>query len=100
MSPQILQYKGISVRIPTNDHLPIHIHAYYSGQDYGMKVELYFVNSKLSKIVFKKIKGCKEFSPAQINNTKDLIDKYQQFILECWISIIVKKEKVKSKTVK
>jgi hypothetical protein len=95
--PQILDYKGISVKIPENDHPPIHIHAYYSGSEYGVKAELIFTEGKLSNIKIKKIRGKKVFSPAQIRDLEKLINVYSQFILDSWMAIFIKKERIKSK---
>ena len=49
MSPKLFEYKGIEVFFYADEHLPVHVHAYY-GSKYGMKVEFILLNEKIKRL--------------------------------------------------
>ena len=92
--PTLFEYFGIILKFFSKEHLPIHVHAYYSDK-YAMRVELHFKGDKITERVFKSVKGYEVFPPAQMRDLKALVDKYQYQIAEDWITFVIKNKKVK-----
>jgi hypothetical protein len=88
MSPKLFEYNGIVLRFYSNDHLSVHVHAIY-GNTHGAKIEFLIQNGKIIKAVFKKTKGYKMLEPAQLRDTKKLVSKYADVIVQYWIDYFV-----------
>lgn len=104
MSPKLFEYKGIEVFFYANEHLPVHVHAYY-GSEYGMKVEFILLNEKIKTVNYKVLKGRKGLPSAQLFDLKNLINHFGDDIVKDWISFFVMgKTKIKlrkiTKTIK
>ena len=91
--PTIFEYFGIILKFYSNEHDPIHVHALY-GKDYEMKVEFHLKKGEVDKIVYKKIKGRKEFPATQLKDLTKLVEKYKNDIVEDRINYVVLKTKV------
>lgn len=96
--PVIFEYMGILLSFFSKEHTPIHVHALYGGV-YGMRVE-FEVHGKNIKVSYKKLKGLKEFPPAQVRDLTKLIDKYKQEIVNDWIDFAVKNVRLKRKVIR
>lgn len=53
--PKLYEYLGIVVRFFSDEHEPIHIHAFYG--EYQLKVELIIKSGKIVSINYKNVKG-------------------------------------------
>ncbi len=95
MPPMLLEFNGIKVSFYSNEHDPIHVHAYYAGKEYGMKVELYLKDGKIVKTALKSIRGVKPFKSAQEKDLEKLISSFKQKIVEDWIGYFIKHVKPK-----
>ena len=98
MSPKLFVYNGIELLFFSNDHLPVHVHAIYE-KTYGMKVEFTKKNNKIIKIEYKKLKGFKEFKPAQMKDLKKLINKHAEQITADWIDYFAQGSKIKTRII-
>jgi len=50
--PTIIEYFGIIIKFFSNEHLPVHVHAFY-GSNMAMKVEFFLQDDKIVKKNFK-----------------------------------------------
>jgi hypothetical protein len=96
--PVIFEYFGIILQFFSNEHLPIHVHAYY-GSQYAMKVEFYLSGDVIESIEYKGVRGYKHFPPAQIRDLKKLVETYQYEIVNDWLTFILRNQRVKKKTI-
>ena len=82
----------------TDDHFPIHAHAYYGGNEYGMKVVL-IVNKDTREILERQylpLRGYEVFKPAQLADLKNLIVEFGSAIVDGWYKNLP--DKIKDKT--
>ena len=91
--PRIYEYLGILISFFSNEHDPIHVHAFY--QDYAVKIEFYLMNNKIKKIKYLKIKGYEEFPPAKLKALKKFVKAYQERIIQKWVLHFVGHSKMK-----
>ena len=95
MSPKLFEYKGIVLRFYSEEHLPIHVHAFYT--DLEVIVSFTLKNKKITKIDYKP--KTKPFPPAQLSDLKKLIQAYKNEILEAWINVFIGNAKVKPRKI-
>ena len=69
------------------------------GDKYRMKVEFLKQGEKIVKIEYKIIKGFKAFPPAQMDDLKTLINKYQYDIVNDWITFIINHSRVQKRKI-
>ena len=67
--------------------------------DYQMRVEFTIKNGVVTKKEYLKVKNVPPFPPAQLNELKKLVNKYENQIVKDWISFVVKHEKVTRKVI-
>jgi hypothetical protein len=92
--PKLYEYLGIVVKFFSNEHFPIHVHAFY--KECEMKIEIIVKNKEIEKIIFLPIKGKKEFSSSKLKQLKKLIEHEKYEIVTKWIRFFVYNERVKS----
>ena len=93
--PTLFEYFGIILKFFSNEHLPIHVHAYY-GEKYGMKVEFLFQGDDIVNIKYKTLQGFLPFPPAQMKDLKVLSERKCYAIAALWIDYMVKHKKIKT----
>lgn len=71
--PKIYEYFGIILKFWSDDHKPIHVHA-ISSDGRECKVLFYVKQSKITKIVYKDVKGKKSLTLPQKRKVKALIN--------------------------
>jgi len=92
--PTLYEYFGIVVKFFSNEHWPIHVHAFY-GNEFGCKVEF---NLKLigdKKYCIGRIRGYKMLPHSQLRDLEKLIDTYQFEIIQSWIKFVVLYQRIK-----
>jgi len=82
----------------SNEHFPIHIHAFYT-EEYGMRIEFKIENSIITEITYLKQKGYKTFPPKQRRDLKKLISTHQYEIVNDWINFVVLNNRVERKII-
>lgn len=96
--PKIYEYFGIYLLFYSNDHEPIHVHAITKDKR-EMKVVFYVKKSKITKIVYKEIKGKKPLTKPQLKNLKALVKQEKIQIVNAWINFFILKDVVKLKKI-
>lgn len=91
MSPTIMEYCGIKLLFFSKEHNPIHVHAKYGGERYGMKVEITRLSKERYKVRYRRWKKYDPFPPAQMRDLEAMIDKYKQELLDDWNLYFVNK---------
>ncbi|MBE2188365.1 MAG: DUF4160 domain-containing protein [Candidatus Kapabacteria bacterium] len=97
--PTIYEYFGIILKFFSKEHLPPHVHAFYSN-NYGMRVEFFNKGNKIDKITIKQLKGYKKFPPAQMRDLKKLVNRYQYEIVNDFITFAIKNQRVTKKVIR
>lgn len=85
MSPVVLQYHGISLRIFPNDHLPMHVHAYYGECIMIVRLSIQ-ANGTIAYTLHKK-DHYDVFPKAKEKELRKLISKYSNDIVLAWVRI-------------
>jgi len=88
--PKIYEYLGIIIRFFSDEHQPIHVHAYY--EDSVMKVSFYIRDGKIYRVTYTAIQG--KFPPAKIKELKELVSVYKTDIVKAWDNYFIWKTKV------
>ena len=97
--PKIYEYFGLIFHIYTRkEHNPVHVHITYAETE--SKVELEYINGKLSDIIFKKVKGFEQIPESKQRDAKAFIKKYHADITEKWIQVFVKNMKPKFEVIR
>ncbi|HTA26514.1 MAG TPA: DUF4160 domain-containing protein [Bacteroidia bacterium] len=86
MSPAIFQYKSIKIRIYSNEHKPIHVHA--ESGDFGLIVEFTMREGKVVKVDYKPWTGHKPFTPALMRDLKKLVDSFKEQMVDDFIDFV------------
>lgn len=88
--PTLYEYFGIVIKFFSNEHWPIHVHAFY-GADYACKVEF---DIKKKTHFYRKVRGYKVLPTAQMRDLKKLINTYESDIIQSWINFVVLNKKI------
>lgn len=96
--PKIYEYFGIILSFFSNEHSPIHVHAFC--EEYQMKVELITKNKEIVEIKYKGVRGYKKFPPNKLNDLKKLIEKEKYEIINYWVKFFVYNERISVKKIK
>jgi hypothetical protein len=89
--PKIYEYFGIIIRFFSNEHEPIHVHAFY-GESI-IKISFYIKDCKVTKIIYSEITG--KFPDTKLKELKKFISIYKIQIVESWDKYFIWKSKVK-----
>jgi len=96
--PKIYKYLGIIFKFWSDDHEPIHLHAFYGAKQ--VKILIYIVNNKIVKIEYKTVKGYEKIPPAKMADVKEFVEKYEKQIVDAYIRIFILKMKWKCVVIK
>ena len=95
--PKIFEYLGLILRFFSNEHEPIHVHAFY--KDCQTKVEFKIENGIITKINYKKVQSYDMIPKEKIKDLETLIEIYKYDIIQMWIKFFILHEKVSSKKI-
>jgi hypothetical protein len=93
--PTLYEYFGIVIKFFSNEHWPIHVHAFY-GDKYACKVEF---DVKRNTNEFRKVRGYKMLPHAQMHDLKKLINVYQYDIIQSWINFVVLNQRIRKQRI-
>lgn len=89
--PKIYEYFGVIFFFYANEHNPIHVHTRLG--EYESKIVFEYINGKISKILFKKVKGRKEIPLVKRKSIIKFIQKYHHGIVKKWMEFFVMNKK-------
>lgn len=95
--PKLIEYFGIIVRFFSDEHEPIHVHAFYNK--YQVKVNFFIKEGKITRITYTEVKGYKKLPPSKMGDLKELINKYKEEIVNNWIKYFILHERIKAKRI-
>jgi hypothetical protein len=95
--PKLFEYLGLILRFFSDEHEPIHIHAFY--KEYQIKVEFNIKDGIISSIKYKKIQGYEVIPEEKMKDLETLIEVYKYDIIQLWIKFFVLHEKVPCKKI-
>jgi len=95
--PKLFEYLGLVLRFFSNEHEPIHVHAFYKESQ--TKVELIIENGIITKINYKKVAGFEMVPVEKMNDLEQLINIYKYDIIQLWIKFFVLNEKITCKKI-
>ena len=95
--PKLFEYRGLILRFFSDEHEPIHIHAFY--KECQTKVEFSIENGIISSINYNKIQGYEMIPEEKRKDLEILIDVYKYDIFQLWIKFFVLHEKVTCKKI-
>ena len=90
--PKIYEYFGLVIRFFSNEHEPIHVHAFYL--ECQTKIELFIENGIIIKIAYTKVAGFDYIPTEKMKDLESLIEIHKYDIIQLWIKYFVLKEKV------
>ena len=96
--PTIFEYFGIRLVFFSNEHFPIHVHAFYNNV-FAMRIEFKIENSVITDIIYSTQKGYQTFPPKQKKDLQKLISNYQYEIVNDWINFVVLNKRVDRKII-
>lgn len=95
--PKLFEYFGLILRFYSNEHEPIHVHAFY--KEYQTKVELIIENGIIPKINYVRVAGFEMIPSEKMNDLAALVEIYKYDIIQLWFKFFVLKEKVSCKKI-
>jgi len=95
--PKLFEYLGLILRFFSDEHEPIHIHAFYGEMQ--LKVEFIIEDGIITKINYSKVKGYEMIPNEKINDLEILINTYKYDIVQLWIKYFVLHEKISCKKI-
>lgn len=98
MSPSIYEWQGITLRFYSNDHPPVHVHAFYAG--YATIYELHIDNGKVLEITEREMAGYEPLPSAQSKLALRLIKKYRNQIVNDWMNFHILHKKIRFKRIR
>lgn len=90
--PKIYEYLGLIIRFFSNDHEPIHIHAYYGEKQ--IKAEFTIVDGIITSIEYKKVAGYAIIPASKMKDVEKLLEVYKYDIIQLWFKHFVLHEKI------
>ncbi len=95
--PKLFEYLGLIIRFFSNEHDPIHVHAFY--ENYQTKIDFIVKNGIIIDVKYSKVKGYEMIPLEKIKDLKKLIEVYKYEIIQLWIKYFVLHESIKSKKI-
>ncbi len=95
--PKLFEYLGLILRFFSNEHEPIHIHAFY--KDCQVKIEFIIESGIITKINYKKVQGYDMMPKEKMKDLKKLIEIFKYDIIQLWIKFFIMKEKITCKKI-
>ncbi len=95
--PKLFEYLGLIIRFFSNEHEPIHIHAFY--KECQTKVEFVIENGIITKTMYRKVQGYEMIPNEKMSDLEDLIHVYKYDIVQLWIKYFILHEKVTCKKI-
>ncbi len=95
--PKLYEYLGIVVLFYSNEHTPIHVHGNYQGSE--CRAEIFVVDGRIVKIIFKRVKGRKQLPVSKLSAFKKLVNKYSEDIVKKWVDYFVYNKPIKPKRI-
>jgi hypothetical protein len=95
--PKIFEYLGIVIRFFSDEHEPIHVHAFYG--DTQLKVEFVISEGIVTELKYKTVKGYAPLPKDKEKDLKTLIDIYKYDMIQLWIKYFILHEKVNCTTI-
>jgi hypothetical protein len=90
--PKLFEYLGLILRFYSNDHEPIHVHAFY--KEFQTKIDFEIVDGIITKINYSEVAGYQPIPNTKIKDLEDLIATYKYDIIQMWIKFFVLHEKI------
>ncbi len=85
--PKIFEYLGIIIFFYPNEHEPVHVHA--SKGEYESRAEIEIIDSKITNIIIKNVRGREPLKGSDLDNLKIFLDSYGEIIVQKWIDYFV-----------
>ena len=95
--PKIYEYLGLIFFFYANEHVPIHVHV--AKAELESKIELIFVNGKLTSLEVKQVKGRKPLDEKELKVALEFIKIYSKEIVRKWADFFVYGAKVKCEVI-
>lgn len=95
--PKLYEYLGLILRFFSNDHEPIHVHAFY--KETQIKVEFIIENGIITKINYSKVAGYSIIPKAKMKDLEALIEVSKYDIIQLWFKFYVLHEKITCKKI-
>lgn len=93
MSPAIIKYFSITIRLYPNDHKPVHVHAFVKG-GYGVKVIFDIRNKEIIGVRYEKIDGMKPLTPAMRKNLEKLVFAMQYTMVKDFQDFVIERKEL------
>ncbi|MDD3772214.1 MAG: DUF4160 domain-containing protein [Weeksellaceae bacterium] len=94
--PTIFEYLGIIVKFWSDEHYPIHVHAFYA--DAEIKVEIILKDKEIIQIKYLDI-GKNKFTPAKRSQLEKLVESKKEEIVKLWIKFFVYQQRIRKKVI-
>lgn len=78
--PTLFEYMGIRISFFSNEHMPIHIHAFKNGNE--VVVKFFVKDETIYKTTYQNKRG--EFSAKEMKDLKDFVGRYKYNIIILW----------------
>jgi len=88
--PTLFEYFGIIIKFFSNEHEPIHVHAYYN--DAEIKVSFFIKDGKIYRTTYVLEHG--NFPINKEKQLKKLISKHKDDIVKLWVDFFVLKKDI------
>lgn len=96
--PSIYEWQAITFRFFSNDHEPIHVHAFYA--EFVSIFELHVEKGKVVEITERKMEGRSPLPERQRKLSMRLIKKYKNQIVEDRVNFHILHKKIKFKRIR
>jgi len=88
--PTIFEYLGIIIKFYSDEHEPVHIHAYYNEAE--IKVSFFIRDGKIYKTTFVAKHG--NFPAHKLKQLKKFISVYKEEIVQIWTDFFIWKKEI------
>ncbi len=95
--PKLFEYLGLILRFFSDEHEPIHIHAFY--EETQLKVEFVIEDGIITSINYKKVKGYEAIPKEKMKDLEILVDTFKYDIIQLWFKYFVLHEKITAKKI-
>ena len=95
--PKLYEYLGLILRFFSNDHEPIHVHAFYKESQ--LKVEFTIENGIITNITYSQVAGYSIIPKAKMKDLEALIEVSKYDLIQLWVKFYVLNEKVSCKKI-
>ncbi len=90
--PKLFEYLGIIIFFWSDEHEPIHVHGRYQGSE--IKAEFILENGLIKEIIFKNVRGKKQFDKQKRKDFEEFVKHYSMDIVQKWIEYFVWKKDI------